>query len=295
MTNTASMPKSAGALSKRQKDLITKIVSHSFIIFFGAFMMYPIVWMLGASLSSGIIMFNDPSLFPSNPTFENYLVGWQGVGRIHFSTFMINSAIISFATIAGNLFSCTLAGYAFARLEFTWKKVWFAIMLLTIMLPGQVTLIPQYVMFLGWGWVDTYLPLVVPTFLATNSFFIFLMVQFIRGLPTDLDEAATIEGCNKFGVFMRIILPLCVPALVTVAIFAFLGSWDNFFGALVYINTPSRFTVQLGIRMFRDATAEANWGPMFAMSIVTLMPPLIVFLSLQKYFVQGISTSGLKG
>jgi len=282
-------------MSKKTRDFITKAISHIFIIFFGAFMMYPIIWMFGASLTPGVMIFSNTSVFPENPTFNNYIVGWQGIGRIPFSTFLINSGIISFATIAGNLFSCALAGYAFARLKFALRNVWFAIMLLTIMLPGQVTLIPQYIMFLNYGWIDTYLPLIVPTFLATNSFFIFLMVQFIRGLPVHLDEAATIDGCNKFGIFTRIILPLCVPALVTLAIFSFLGSWDNFFGPLIYINTPSKFTVQLGVRMFRDATAESNWGPMFAMSIVTLLPPLIVFLSMQKYFVQGISTSGLKG
>jgi multiple sugar transport system permease protein len=158
-----------------------------------------------------------------------------------------------------------------------------------------VTLIPQYAIFLGLDWVNTYLPLIVPKFLATDAFFIFLMVQFIRGLPTELDDAAKVDGCGPFGVYWRIILPLLVPALTTTAIFTFLWTYDDFFSQLIYLSDTGLYTVPLGLRLFLDSTGESSWGPMFAMSVVSLLPTFAFFLLFQRWIVEGISTTGLKG
>jgi multiple sugar transport system permease protein len=169
-------------------------------------------------------------------------------------------------------------------------------MLVTLMLPAHVTLVPRYILFNTFGWVGSYLPILVPKFFATDAFFVFLLVQFIRSLPKELDEAATIDGCGKFGIFSRIIVPLASPALVTTALFTFLWTWDDFFNQLLYLTRPETFTVARALRTFvGDAGAVSNWGGALAMATLSIIPTFILFFALQKYFVQGISTTGIKG
>jgi multiple sugar transport system permease protein len=169
-------------------------------------------------------------------------------------------------------------------------------MMVTLMLPGHVTLVPRYILFNTFGWVGSFLPIIVPKFLATDAFFVFLLVQFIRSLPKELDEAAIIDGCGKAGVFLHIIVPLTVPALVTTALFTFLWTWDDFFNQLLYLTNPSIFSVSRALRTFvGDAGAVSNWGGALAMGTLSIIPPFILFFSLQKYFVQGITTTGIKG
>jgi multiple sugar transport system permease protein len=196
--------------------------------------------------------------------------------------------------IIGNLVSCSMAAYAFARLDFTGKRLWFAIMLGTIMLPIHVIIVPQYIMFSQLDWVNTFLPLVVPKFLATDAFFVFLMVQFIRGLPRELDEAARIDGCGHARIFLRIILPLMMPALATTVIFTFIWTWNDFFGQLIYLTDPEMYTVPVALRSFVDATVQTSWGSMFAMSVVSLAPVFLAFLVGQRYLIRGIATTGGK-
>jgi multiple sugar transport system permease protein len=203
--------------------------------------------------------------------------------------------LISGLSVIATTASCAMAAYAFARLKFFMKGIWFGIMLISIMLPAHVTTIPRYVLFNNLGWIDSYLPILMPKVLATEAFFVFLLVQFIRSIPKDLDEAATLDGCGQIGIFFRIIVPLSVPALVTTALFTFLWTWDDFFNQLLYLYTPSNFTVPLGLRMFVDNSGNSNWGAVFAMSLLSLVPAFVLFFSLQKYFVQGIATTGIKG
>ncbi|MFA6773757.1 MAG: carbohydrate ABC transporter permease, partial [Sphaerochaeta sp.] len=151
------------------------------------------------------------------------------------------------------------------------------------------------IMFRNFGWINTFLPIIVPKFFATDAFFIFLLVQFIRGLPRDIDESALIDGCSKFGIYMRIIMPLTVPALITTLLFSFLWTWDDFFNQLLYLTSPNRYTVPMGLRLFLDSSGMSSWGPMFAMSVLSLIPAFTLFFSLQKYFVRGIATTGIKG
>ncbi len=282
-------------MSRKTKGILGKTVAPLIIILVGIVMLYPVAWLVVSSVKPGNTIFSDPGLIPSSVTFEHYIKGWRGVGRIPFSRFFINSFIVCFAVVAANLVSCSLTAYAFARLKFALKGLWFGIMILSIMLPYHVTTIPRYVMFQSFGWVDSYLPIIVPKLFATDSFFVFLLVQFMRGLPTDLDESATLDGCGRAGIFFRIILPLSVPALVTAGLFSFLWTWDDFFNQLLYINTPVKYTISLGLRMFMDSTGQSAWGEMFAMSVLSLLPCFILFFTLQKYFVQGIATTGIKG
>ncbi|NMH79211.1 carbohydrate ABC transporter permease [Pseudonocardia xinjiangensis] len=256
-------------------------------------MIYPLLWMLSSSVKPTEIIFRDPSLWPSSFDLGNYVEGWTALGA-PFHQYLLNSAIIAVGCIVGNLLSCSLAAYAFARLEFRGRKLMFAAMLVTIMLPIHVLIVPQYVLFSQLDWINTFLPLIVPKFLATDAFFIFLMVQFIRTLPIELDEAARIDGCGHFRIYWRIIMPLCTPALATTAVFTFIWSWNDFFSQLIFLTDQDLYTVPVALRSFVDGQGATSWGPLFAMSIVGLAPIFGFFLAGQRYLTQGIATTGIK-
>ena len=280
----------------KTRRLLRYGLTHLFIVVLGVIMIYPVIWMIVSSLKPNNMIFSDPGIIPQAVTLENYITGWRGYAGTTFGTFFINSLLMCVVAIVGNLISCTMAAYAFARLQFDGRRFWFAIMMLTLMLPGHVTLVPRYILFNAFGWVGTYLPILVPKFLATDAFFVFLLVQFIRGLPREVEEAAIIDGCGKVGVFLRIVIPLSTPALVTTALFTFLWTWDDFFNQLLYLTNPETFTVSRALRTFvGDAGAVSNWGGALAMATLSIIPAFILFFTLQKYFVQGISTTGIKG
>nr|WP_235549514.1 carbohydrate ABC transporter permease [Paenibacillus sp. Root444D2] len=271
------------------------LLKHTLIIAIAFVMLYPVLWMVGSSFKPANQIFTEIWIWPKAWNTSNYTTGWNGVAGNSFSTFLNNSLIVSILAVIGNVFSCSMAAYAFARLNFRFKAICFALMLMTIMLPHHVTLIPQYILFNKLGWVNTFFPLVTPKWLATDAFFIFLTIQFIRGLPRELDEAATIDGCGPIQIYGRIIMPLALPALITTAIFTFLWTWDDFFSQLIYLSDVTKYTVPLGLRMFLDSSSQSDWGPMFAMSVLSLFPCFIIFILCQKYFVEGIATSGIKG
>ncbi|MDR1913507.1 MAG: carbohydrate ABC transporter permease [Clostridiales bacterium] len=278
------------------KNNIKTALTHFFIVAIGLIMLYPIVWMIIKSFSPNNLIFSDPSLIPKAFTLENFGIGWAGYARVDFGTFFINSLIICVTAVIGNAISCTMASYSLGRLKFFGRGLWFAIMMVSLMLPGHVTTVPRYILFNSFGWVGGNLPIIIPKFLAVDAFFVFLLVQFVRGLPADLDEAATIDGCSKTGIFFRIIMPLSGPAVVTTSLFTFLWTWDDFFNHLLYLTSPPSFTVARALRTFvGDAGGVSNWGAVLAMSTLAMIPSFILFFSLQKYFVQGIATTGIKG
>ncbi|ONI68497.1 sugar ABC transporter permease [Kribbella sp. ALI-6-A] len=256
-------------------------------------MLYPVIWMVVSSLRPGNEIFREPGILVRDLRIENYRLGWNALTE-PFTRYLLNSAAVVLGAIVGNLVSCSMAAYAFARLNFTGKKFWFAIMLVTIMLPIHVVIVPQYILFSQAGWINTFLPLIVPKLLATDAFFVFLMVQFIRGIPRELDEAARIDGCGKGGVFLRVILPLMVPALATTTIFTFIWTWNDFFSQLIYLTDPKMYTVPVALRAFVDATASTSWGSLFAMSVVSLVPVFLAFLLGQRFLIKGIATTGIK-
>lgn len=282
-------------MKRRAGRIAYAIAVNLAIVALGIGMLYPVAWLVSASFKETSSIFGNPSLLPSPFTLQNYVQGWKGIGIVSFATFFKNSFVISGLCVLANAVFCSLTAYAFARLRFKGRNLWFALMMLTMMLPGHVTTIPRYIMFRSFGWVNTILPMVVPRIFATDAFFIFLLVQFIRGIPRELDESAIIDGCGKFGIYARIIVPLAMPALITTVLFTFLWTWDDFFTQLLYLNIPKTFTVPMGLRLFLDSSGISSWGPMFAMSVLSLVPCLILFFSLQKYFIQGISTTGIKG
>jgi multiple sugar transport system permease protein len=257
--------------------------------------LFPLWWLLVSSFTPEKVIFVQSGIWPTQFTLDNYITGWQGGTRITFATYFVNSFLVVGLRVVGTVISAAMTGYAFARLEFDGKKLFFAIMLLLMMLPFHVTLIPRYIMFFKIGWIDSYKPLIVPAFLATQGFFIFLFVQFIRGLPREIDQAATVDGCSPIDVFWRIIMPLTLPAVVTASIFTFIWSWNDFFSNLIYISNPKKFTVALGLRSFVDSSSGAAFGALFAMSVLSLLPIVFFFITAQRLLIEGISTTGLKG
>lgn len=256
-------------------------------------MLYPLLWMVSASFKPENEIFTTTSLIPETFTAEAYARGWNGLS-VSFGWMFFNSLVISVLAVAGNLISCSMAAYAFTRLKFKGRGFWFAMMLGTLMLPQHAVLIPQYLLFLNFGWVNTIMPLVVPKFLAVDAFFIFLMIQFFRGIPRDLDEAAVMDGAGPLRIFFKVILPLSTPVLATAAIFSFIWTWDDFFAPLIYLNDIEKYTAQLGLRTFVDATAQSDWGALMAMSTLTVLPTFILFVLFQKLLVEGIATTGMK-
>ncbi len=258
-------------------------------------MVYPILWLFASSLKpSAEIWTTVSSLIPRTITWENYTNGWRGFGGISFTTFYMNSFIYAIVGTIGSVLSSAIVAYGFSRIRFFGRGFWFVCLLMTLMLPAQVTIIPQYIAFSKLQLLNTWWPLLLPKFFG-GAFFIFMMMQFIRGIPKDLDEAAFIDGCGHAGIFFRIILPLIVPALITAAIFSFYWTWEDFLTPLVYMNKPNLYTVSLALRSFADPSAATDWGAVFAMSALSLIPVFILFVIFQRYLVEGISTSGLKG
>ncbi|KRW92515.1 carbohydrate ABC transporter permease [Alicyclobacillus hesperidum] len=269
-------------------------IRHAALIIVSFLMIYPILWMFFASFKPDDQIFSTSSLIPDKWTFQHYIDGLTGRSGTNFGPMFVHSFEIACVVVIGSLFSSTITGFAFGRLEFTARRFLFGFMLATMMLPAQVVLIPQYIIFHKLNLINTFVPLMLPSFLGTTPFFIYLMVQFVRGIPKDLDEAAEIDGCNPFRLFLYVILPLTRPALITISIFSFYWTWNDFFGQAIYLNNPNLFTVPIGLNMFMDNMGNSQWGDLFAMSIVSIIPVVIIFVIFQRYLVEGIATQGLK-
>lgn len=275
---------------------LSSLLFHVFCLLLSLTMLYPILWLLSSSFKPNADVFIDAaSLIPKNFTVENYGIGWRGFGGITFGTFFKNSFIVAGIATIGAVFSSSLVAYGFARINFKGKRILFTCMMLSMMLPGQILMVPQYILFNQLGWVNSFKPLIVPSFLGSIPFFVFLIMQFIQGIPYEMDEAAIVDGCNKYNIFTRIMLPLIKPALVTVTIFSFYWKWEDFLGPLLYLNQAKSYPVSLALKLFADPGTVTNWSAMFAMSALSLVPVFAIFFIFQRYIVEGISTSGLKG
>ena len=277
-------------LSKR----VSRILTYIFVSALALIMIYPLIWMISASFKPEDAIFAGFGLSSPQWTLLNYTDGWNALDY-PFTQFFVNSLIICLGAMVGNIISCSMAAYAFARLRIRFKSFWFALMLGSIMLPAHALIVPQYILFKNLGWINTFLPMIVPKFLATDAFFIFLMIQFIRNIPLELDDAAKMDGCGMFNFYLRIIMPLAMPALVTTAIFTFIWTWSDFFTQLIYLNDTSLYTIPLALSTFLDSTGTSAYGQLFAMSLLSLVPIIGFFLAFQRLLLDGISTSGLKG
>lgn len=278
------------------KRTVYSIIYHLMVNLFGFVMIYPLLWLFFSSFKpTNTIFATAGELIPREWTISNYITGWKGFGNISFARFFENSFVISISATIGAILSSSIVAYGFARLGFPGKKILFGAMLATLMLPAQIMMIPQYLWYQKLNWVGTYMPLIVPYYFATQGFFVYLIQNFILGVPKELDEAAKIDGCSYYSVYVRIILPMIVPALITSMIFSFIWRWDDFLSALLYINRSEMYPVSLALKLFCDPTTSSDYGAMFAMSMLSIVPVVLIFIFLQDYLVEGIATSGLKG
>lgn len=274
---------------------IRRIFYHIFCLILCYIMLYPMLWMVFSSFKeTGSIFTSAAELLPKTWTLENYINGWKGFSGNSFGVFFKNSFLVTLLATAGAVASSAIIAFGFARIHFKGSKIWFACMMITLMLPFQVIMVPQFLMFQKFGWNNTYLPLIVP-FWFGQAFFIFLDMQFMQGIPVELDEAARIDGCSTFGVFSRIMVPLISPALITTAIFSFIWRWEDFLAPLLYLSRPESYTISMALKMFSDPSSQSDWGAMFAMAALSLVPAFLLFTAFQKYLVEGVATSGLKG
>ena len=277
------------------KHKIQKVLYHLFVILFGIIMIYPVLWMISGSFKDNAeILRGTLHLIPENLKTSNYSTGWRGFSGITFGTFFKNSLVITAVATFGTVLSSSLVAYALSRLRFRGRKFWFTCMLATMMLPGQVIMIPTFLIWYNLGLNNTFAPLILPYFCG-QAFFIYQMMQFMAGIPRELDEAATIDGCSKYSIFSHIILPLLKPSIVTTIIIQFYWKWDDYMGPLLYLSKPQSYMASLAIKMFADTASTTDYGAMFAMSTLSLIPVFLIFLFFNRYLVEGIGTSGLKG
>jgi multiple sugar transport system permease protein len=280
-------------MTKQKKTY--SVIMFIIIILGAVIMIYPLIWMVASSFKPELLIFRDKSLIIRQFTVEHYIRGWNGVSGTTFPDYLLNTLSVVIPVVAGVLLSCSMVGYAMARLPFPFKNLVYILIFLSMMLPLHSTLIPRYIMFKNFGWLDTYLPLTVPSFFATQGFFCYLFIQFMRSIPGELDQAARIDGCGPIAIYIRIITPLSIPAYLTAALFSFIWTYDDFFSQLVYINNPTGFTVALALRQYIEALEMSAFGVLFAMSTISLIPIAVLFISFQRYLVEGIATTGLKG
>jgi oligogalacturonide transport system permease protein len=258
-------------------------------------MLYPLAWLVGATFKSNAEIFSEVGFWPERFAFDAYAKGWKTSTEYTFATYFLNSFLITIPRIAVTVVSCVLVAYAFARFEFWGRKLLFGIMVATMMLPLIVLRLPQYLMFREVGWLDTYLPLIVPSAFATDTFFVFMLVQFLRGIPRDMEEAAQIDGCNALQMLWHIIVPLLKPAIIAVVVFQFIWTMNDFMGPLIYLSTVENYPVSLALKMSIGATEEVEWANVIAISVVSLIPSVAVFFMAQRYFIEGAASSGIKG
>lgn len=283
-------------MSKKNRSRLTQVLYHLVIIAFGFIMLYPLVWMLMSSLKPTHTIINTADqLIPTQFTLENYANGWKGFSNTSFFYFFKNTLFVVTLATLGVLLTTPMVAYGLARLRFPARNVLFIVVLGTMMMPEQILMIPQYLWYNQLGWINTYYPLIVPHFFAVSGFFVYLMMNFINGIPRDLDEAAKIDGCSYYSIYTRIILPLLTPSLATVAIFSFLNRWNDYMAPLLYIRRTKDYTISLALKLFCDTTSSSDYGALFAMSTLSLLPIFFIFVFMQKYLTQGVVTSGLKG
>ena len=276
------------------KRRIRQALTYIFLVFLGFMMIYPLIWLFFASFKPNSEIFGSSKLLPETWIMDSFAKGWAGSGQFTFTVFLWNTVKMVAPTTLFTVLSGLVVGYGFARFNFRGKKFFFYLMISTLMLPNTVIIIPRYILFRNFGWLNSYLPFIVPAICAGYPFFVYLMIQFIRGIPRDLDDAAYIDGCGSFVVLFRIIVPLAKPAVFSVIIFQSLWTWNDFFNTLIYINSVKKYPVSLALRMCLDTADRIEWNAVLAMSLVCMLPCAILFFAAQKYFVEGVTTTGLK-
>lgn len=294
ITNAIGPSNSARAGSVQRADSVSRALIWIVLVIGAVVFMLPFIWMVSSSLKEEQAVFvYPPQLIPNPVMWSNYV---QALTYKPFASYVFNTLIIVVLNEVAILLSASFVAYGFARIQFKGRDFWFAIVLASMMIPYAVLMIPQFIMFTRLGWIDTrlYLPLTVPVLFGGGGFNIFLLRQFFKGIPLDLADAARVDGCSEFGIYWRIMMPLAKPALATIAIFTFLGTWNDFLGPLLYIKSPEYFTVSIGLAAFRGVM-RTRWDLLMAASTAMILPAVALFFAAQRYFIEGAAISGLKG
>lgn len=271
------------------------ILRYTVLISGALLMLYPLLWMIGGAFKPNHEIFGSIGFIPTEPTLDGIREGWRTSTEYSFGKYLLNTFAIVIPKVILTVLSSLLVAFGFARFHVPGKKWLFALLIATVLLPKSVLLIPQYLMFRSFGWLDTYLPLYVPAAFATEGFFVFMIIQFMRSLPPELEEAAVLDGCNSFQVLWFVLTPLLMPALISVALFQFMWTMNDFLGPLVYLSSVENYPVALALKMSIDVTEATSWNQILAMSSIALLPSLLLFFMAQKYFVEGTTVGAVKG
>jgi len=286
-----SQARSARKFPRINYRLMETLRGYTFLVILGLIFLTPFYWMVATALKTEAQLFALPPVWFPNPlAFENFS---QVFKEVPFSKFIINSAVLVSWNVIGQVLSTMLVAYGFSRFRFPGRNALFMVLLATLMVPKQVTLVPQFILFSKLGWVNTYLPLILPAF-GGSPYLIFLVRQYMMSIPFDLDEAATIDGASRWQILWRIIFPIAMPALILVMVFTFVNVWNDFMGPLIYLNDPEMFTVTLGLSFFQGAK-ETSWQLLMAGSLMAMVPPVVLFLIAQRRLLGGIAATGIKG
>lgn len=282
-------------MKRKFNNNLNILFKYSFLIAFGYVFLYPFLFLISSSFKTDAEIMTSLSLIPKEIVLTSYIRGWAGVGRQTFGHFMLNSFQIVIPVVIFTIISSCIVSYGFARFRFRLRNLFFYIMISTLMLPNAVTIIPKYILFVQLGWINTYKVFIIPSMFAVNSFFIYMMMQYMRGIPKELDEAAFVDGCSTFDIFLRIMMPLCKPAVFSIAIFQTVWTWNDFFNPLIFISRVQKYTVMQALRMSMDTTTQVSWGPIMAMAFISMIPCIVLYFTAQDYFIEGIATTGIKG
>ena len=285
-------------MTRETKRKISTFLRYFVLIAVGFVMVYPLIWMVGATFKTNNEIFSSVGIIPKNPTLDGYKNAMKSYGGdIDLVKAMINTYSIVIPKVVFTIISATITAYGFARFEFKGKGILFAVLMSTLFLPQVVLNVPQYIMFNKFGWINhpMYLALIVPTIFATDTYFVFMLIQFLRNIPRELEEAAKIDGCNSIKTLWYVIVPMLKPSIVSCALFQFMWSSNDFMGPLLYVNTPARYPASIFVKMSMDGDTGFDWNRVLAMSLISIIPSLIVFFLAQDSFIDGIAAGGVKG
>ena len=286
------------AAESKTKHYVNVFLRYFVLILVGLIMIYPLVWMVGATFKSNAEIFSSIGFIPKNPTLEGYKKAMESYGgAINVWKAMLNTVSYVIPKVVFTMISATVTAYGFGRFEFKGRGILFSVLMATLFLPQVVLNVPQFIMFSKMGWVDSklYLPIIVPTLFATDTLFVFQLIQFLRNVPKELDEAAKIDGCNAVQTLVKVIVPMLSPAITSIALFQFMWSSNDFMGPLLYVNTPAKYPLAIFVKMSMDADSGFQWNRILALSLISIIPSLVVFFMAQDKFVDGISAGGVKG
>ncbi|WP_270815518.1 carbohydrate ABC transporter permease [Hungatella effluvii] len=285
-------------MTREMRVKVNTCIRYFVLIVVGLVMIYPLIWMVGATFKSNNEIFGGIGFWPKNPTLSGYKSALKSYGGdINIFKAMLNTYEIVLPKVVFTVVSATITAYGFARFQFRGKNLLFAVLMSTLFLPQVVLNVPQFIMYNQFGWIDSpiYLALVIPALFATDTYFVFMLIQFLRNIPKELEEAAEIDGCNSFKTLIHVIVPMLKPSIVSCALFQFMWTSNDFMGPLLYVNTPGRYPASIFVKMSMDADAGFEWNRVLAMSLISIIPSLIVFFLAQDSFIDGIAAGGVKG